>query len=97
LALWTDGDRHLLDDLQHERRAATSTDIIHQWVGAYKMKSRLAFAPSALEETKTKAVGYTHAFISHTTLRYSRHPVSYLPRTSVQSTTDMACPPSVHG
>jgi hypothetical protein len=52
--------------LQGQRQAVTSDAIIHQWVEAYKMQSRLAFAPSALEETKTEAVGHTrHHILSH--------------------------------
>ncbi|KIM82356.1 hypothetical protein PILCRDRAFT_820762 [Piloderma croceum F 1598] len=43
------------DTIVQERNAATSDANIHVWVEAYKMKSRLAFAPAALEETKTEA------------------------------------------
>ena len=50
---------------QEERNAVTSDANIHAWVEAYKMKSRLAFAPAALEETKTEAVSHiSHRFIS---------------------------------
>jgi len=44
--------------IQEEWNAATSDANIHAWVEAYKMKSRLAFAPAALEETKTEAVSH---------------------------------------
>jgi hypothetical protein len=50
--------------LQGQRQAVTSDAIIHQWVEAYKMQSRLAFAPSALEETKTEAVGHTPSYLA---------------------------------
>lgn len=38
-----------------EGQTMTSDATIHIWVEAYKMKTHLAFAPSALEETKTEA------------------------------------------
>jgi hypothetical protein len=64
--------------IQQERHVATSDANIHIWVEAYKMKSRLAFAPAALEETRTEAVS-PHIPLPHPASPYTnfRHLVSF--------------------
>jgi ribonuclease-3 len=63
--------------IEGQRQAVTSDAIIHQWVEAYKMQSRLAFAPSALEETKTEAASrfLLTSYIGAVYYRYGLSPI----------------------
>jgi len=83
--------------IQEERQLVTSDANIHIWVEAYKMKSRLAFAPSALEATKTETVSHLPRPHTASPDTHSRLLVSSWHPTSVQSTTDTVFPQSGPG
>jgi len=81
------------DTIKREREAATSNAIIHQWVDAYKMKTRLAFAPAALEETKTEKASrfLLTSYIGAVYYRYGLSPI----KTWIDGLIDPDGPPSV--